>query len=582
MCGIAGGMTTNGAVPLDSVLTSLQTSLRHRGPDGSGRHTADAVGLVHTRLAIIDPAHGAQPFVSEQGVAVIANGEIYNDLEIRQTLASQTYRTQSDNESILHAYLSEGVAYTSLLRGMFAVAVYDPRSRTLILSRDPFGIKPLYYTETPTGFWFASEAQALVKAGLLAATENTTARDELLALQFSNSDETALAGIRRVPPGTTLLVRNGKILDRIQTDAIARQAEASGDAASEFEALLFDSVRVHLRSDVPYGIFLSGGLDSAAVLTAMAEFEEQPVIAYTAGFANSSVHDERTQAALVAAATGADHRPIEISESDFWNTLPAIAACLDDPVADYAAIPTYHLAKAASQDVKVVLTGEGGAEVLGGYGRYRSGQRPWPFRKAPWARHALARVNVLRSSSKTWRSAIVAQENDIEAQPWSRLQKLQGLDIATWLPNDLLTKVDRCLMAHGVEGRVPFLDRSFASFAFHLKDNEKISGRLGKNILRQWLAEKMPISQPFARKRGFSVPVGGWIQSYGKVLGPLVADQPGVVRICEPSRVTDLFKSINTRTAFSAWVLLFYALWHQCHILGIGHAGSVAEVLAES
>ena len=574
-------MTKNGVVPSDAVLTSFQSSLLHRGPDGLGRHTADAVGLVHTRLAIIDPAHGAQPFVSEEGVAVVANGEIYNDLEIRQTLASQTYQTQSDNESILHAYLSEGAAYANRLRGMFAAVLYDPRSKTLILSRDSFGIKPLYYAETSTGFWFASEAQALVKAGLVVATENTTARDELLALQFSNSDETIFSGIRRVSPGATLIVRNGQIVDRLQNDAITHHIGAGGEAISELEALWFDSVRVHRRSDVPYGIFLSGGLDSAAVLTAMTAFEEQPVIAYTAGFADSSVHDERAQAALVAAAVGADHRPIEITADDFWNTLPAIAACLDDPVADYAVLPTYLLAKAASQDVKVVLTGEGGDEVLGGYGRYRSGQRPWPFRKASWARHTLARAAVLRTPSKTWRSVIAAKEKEIEAQPLSRLQKLQRLDIETWLPNDLLTKVDRCLMAHGVEGRVPFLDRPFASFVFHLKDSEKISGHLGKHILRRWLAEKMPVSQPFARKRGFSVPVGAWIQSQGGVLGPLVAQQPGVARVCEPSHVIELFKSINKRTAFSAWVLLFYALWHQCHIVGIGHAGSITDVLAE-
>ncbi len=581
MCGIAGGMTKNGVVPSDAVLTSFQSSLMHRGPDGFGRHTADAVGLIHTRLAIIDPAHGAQPFVSEDGVVVVANGEIYNDLEIRQTLASQTYRTQSDNESILHAYLSEGASYANRLRGMFAAALYDPRSKTLILSRDPFGIKPLYFAETSTGFWFASEAQALVKAGLVDATENTTARDELLALQFSNSDETIFSGIRRVWPGATLIVRNGEIVDRLQNDAITHHDGAGGGTISELEALWFDAVRVHRRSDVPYGVFLSGGLDSAAVLTAMTAFEEQPVIAYTAGFADSSVHDERAQAALVAAAVGADHRTIEITKDDFWNTLPAIAACLDDPVADYAVLPTYLLAKAASQDVKVVLTGEGGDEVLGGYGRYRSGQRPWPFRKAPWARHALARADVLRTPSTSWRSVIAAKEKDIETQSWSRLQKLQRLDIETWLPNDLLTKVDRCLMAHGIEGRVPFLDRSFASFAFHLKDREKISGRLGKHILRRWLAEKMPVSQPFARKRGFSVPVGAWIQSQGVVLGPLVAQQSGVARVCEPSRVIELFKSINNRTAFSAWVLLFYALWHQCHIIGVGHAGSVTDVLAE-
>jgi asparagine synthase (glutamine-hydrolysing) len=581
MCGIAGGMSKTGHPPSDKILSALEAALRHRGPDGKGRHVADHVGLVHTRLAIIDPAEGAQPFVSTDGVAVVANGEIYNDLELRKDLNTSAYQTGSDNESILHLYLRYGTAFAKHLRGMYAVAVYDPRNKSLVLARDPFGIKPLYVADSPSGFWFASEPQALVSAGLIHSEENPTARDELLALQFTCGPETALRGIWRLSPGETFVVRDGQITERRRIASVASYVPAEPNPIEAFDRLWEDSIRTHRRSDVPYGVFLSGGTDSAAVVAAMAALEDRPVIAYTAGFVGGNFHDERDQAAVIAAAAGADHRPIEISATDFWTHLPAIVACMDDPVADYAIIPTYLLAKAAVKDVKVVLTGEGGDEVFAGYGRYRAGRRPWPFRKSPWSRNVLARAGVLREQSTKWRDSIASKEAALSDEPGSNLQKLQALDMAHWLPDDLLLKVDRCLMAHGVEGRVPFLDGPLAAFGFHLPDHDKIHGRLGKWTLRRWLSEKMPEALPFSRKRGFSVPVGHWIAHQGPALASLVSKQSGVAGCCDPAAVARMFNSLRPETAFPAWVLLFYALWHQCHILGLPHDGSVLDVLAQ-
>lgn len=581
MCGIAGGMTKSGLSPDLSILKKMQAALGHRGPDGEGHLVQDGVGLVHTRLAIIDVDGGVQPFVSDEGVALVANGEIYNDLELRNEYRDAVYQTSSDNESILHSYLQNETLFPLDMRGMYAAALYDARNQSLILARDPFGIKPLYYFETPDAFWFASEPQVFVAAGLVKPGQHDAARDQLLALQFTCGEDTIFVDVKRVAPGESLVVRRGEIVEIQRLSALPNKPTHRPSSADAFDAKWMDAVDVHRRSDVPYGVFLSGGTDSAAVLAAMAALEDRPVVAYTAGFSGSTVHDERSQAAVVAEAVGADHRCIEVTADDFWQSLPAIAQTMDDPVADYAIVPTYLLAKAAAQDVKVVLTGEGGDEVLGGYGRYRAGRRPWPFRKQPWSRHVLERAGVLRTYDKKWRAFISATEQEVGMQSWSRLQKMQAVDVAHWLPNDLLTKVDRCLMAHGVEGRVPFLDGPFAGYAFDLPDAEKIQGRLGKMVLRRWLDKVLPASQPFARKRGFSVPVGEWISEKGEALAPLVSSQPGVAASCESAAVSHLFKSLTPDTAFAAWALLFYALWHQCHMVGVNPSGTVQDVLAQ-
>lgn len=581
MCGIAGGMGKNGSPPSPEILGKLTDALRHRGPDGDGQYVADHIGFVHTRLAIIDLEHGDQPFVSSEGVALVANGEIYNDLEIRNGLTESAFQTGSDNESILHLYLKHGVEFASKLNGMYAAALYDPRSKSLVLARDLFGIKPLYTVETEDGFWFASEPQALIAAKVVVAEENEEARDQLLALQYTCGSETAFRNIRRVEPGETLIVRDGRIVNRLRMDPLLKRMAVGGPTTQTFERLWMSAVDRHRRSDTPYGLFLSGGVDSAALLAAMAKLEDQPVVAYTAGFAGGDFHDERDHAGVVARAAGADHRAIEVTAADFWADLPAMVACMDDPVADYAIVPTYALAKAAKEDVKVVLTGEGGDEIFAGYGRYRAGLRPWPFQKKPWSRHSFGKVNVLRHQTETWRDHINQSEREFEVKDWSKLQALQALDIAHWLPNDLLTKVDRCLMAHGLEGRVPFLDRDLAAFGFNSADEDKIKGRLGKQVVRHWLAKEMPEAQAYSKKRGFSVPVGHWIGQQGKALAPLVSNQAGVAAVCEPEAVHHLFSNITSETAFPAWQLLFYALWYQVHVAGLPRNGSVFEVLSQ-
>jgi asparagine synthase (glutamine-hydrolysing) len=586
MCGIAGIMTTDGTAPEQTALDAMQAALRHRGPDGAGQYSGNGIGMVHTRLAIIDLETGDQPIISPDGTALIANAEIYNYLELRETLGEAPLKTRSDCEPALYLYRRHGIDFADQLRGMYAIAIYDPGEEQLLLARDPFGIKPIYYIEGPFGFAFASEPTALIKAGLVPAGLVEQPLHEMLQMQFTTGRASIHSNISRVLPGETLVIAQGRIVDRRRRGALPLSPPRRLDetaALAKLEQVLLDSVEVHQRSDVPYGMFLSGGIDSSALLTLMARLNDQPVRAFTAGFSGTKTHDERAQARALANHLGAEHYEVSFDESDFWSLLPQVAAVIDDPAADYAVLPTYKLAAAARQaGLKVVLSGEGGDELFAGYGRYRDAQRPWWVGGPRTMRRTgrFDRLGVLRESSDSWRDGIRAAESTLGAADLSRLQLAQAIDCAAWLPNDLLIKLDRCLMAHGVEGRTPFLDPMVADFAYRLPDELKLRDGRGKYLLRRWLANANPVAKPFARKHGFTVPAAEWIRGRGNELGPLVAAQPGIEAIARPDQVAALYQKGGKREGFAAWTLLFYALWHRRHVLGAAPQGDVFETLA--
>ena len=534
-------------------------------------------------MAVIDLETGDQPFHLEDGTALIANAEIYNYIELRQELANVRFTSKSDCEVALHLYGRDGDGFATQLRGMYAIAIHDPGERRLLLARDPFGIKQLYYTEGSFGFAFASEPQALIASGIVAADIRSEAAMELLQLQFTTGRETVFPSIYRVLPGETLIVESGRIARRLRRSSLPEGPPEEVDevtALARLEAALMDSVEIHQRSDVPYGMFLSGGVDSSAVIALMAKLNDQPVRAFTVGFSDTGAVDERDHARAVAAAVGAEHIEIDFTEQDFWNTLPQIARVMDDPVADYAELPTYKLASVASQDLKVILCGEGGDELFGGYGRYRSMMRPWwRYRRAMRSRGALEGLGVARKETRDWRKGVAASESVAGVMGRTPLQVAQATDCADWLAHDLLIKLDRCLMAHGVEGRTPMLDSAVAEAVFRLPDRLKVRGRVGKWILRKWLDGVLPESKPFSPKRGFTVPVGEWLIRKGATLGPLVARQAGVADLCRPDAVEKIFVSNRRRAGYAAWVLLFYALWHRYHVEGVRGDGDIFDLL---
>ncbi|HQT46526.1 MAG: asparagine synthase (glutamine-hydrolyzing) [Acidocella sp. 20-63-7] len=579
MCGIAGLSLASGAAVDAGLLTRLAAALAHRGPDGSGCFVTGEVALVHTRLAIIDLATGDQP-ISNGPLTLIANGEIYNYKVLKETLPGP-FATMSDCEPPLKLFARASADYTKFLRGMYAIALHDGAFHTLTLSRDLFGIKPLYIAQTAQGLAFASEPQVLLDSGLVARGVDAQKLHELLNLQFTTGAQSIFSGIQRVTPGETLTVRRGKIIRRARlpfpTPASPPTSEAN--ALARLDAVLQETVDLHQRSDVPYGMFLSGGIDSSAILAMMARLNATPVLAYTAGFDEPGIADEREAAAITAKAVGARHERIEIGQKMVWEHLPEIVAAMDDPVADYAIIPSWFLARRARQDVKVILSGEGGDEMFAGYGRYRAAARLLG-RKKMRAKGVFDGLELLRNNSPTWRDGIAAAE--IAHKSPSRLQTVRHVDIADWLPHDLLLKLDRCLMAHGIEGRTPFIDPEIAAFAFSLPDKMLVRRGLGKYLLRLWLEKNLPTARPFAKKQGFDVPVGAWIAAQSKPLGELLARQPVIAELAQPDKVQALLaRAGEKRFGFAAWVLLFTALWHRRHVLNLPPAGDVFTTLRD-
>lgn len=584
MCGIAGIMRRDKAgEAIGATLDRFAEALAHRGPDGRGHYARGAVGLVQTRLAIVDVAGGDQPFFEPGGAALIANGEIYNDLALRRDLADVEFASGSDCETALHLYRRHGLAFADLLRGMYAIAIHDPAAGRLVLTRDPFGIKPLYYVETNVCFAFASEPQALLALGLVDRAVEPAARAELLQLQFTTGRDTIFPGIKRVLPGETLVIVEGRIIERRRRAALPSGGPVAIEDEAALEALdgiLRGSVAAHCRSDVPYGAFLSGGIDSALVLSYVKEHAGGRPIAFTVGFDGAGVADERAAAARIAETVGAEHVAIGFDESDFWTLLPRVAAAMDDPAADYATLPTFKLAIEAAKSVKVVLTGEGGDELFAGYGRYRSLMRPWWLGgRQPRGRGAFDEVKGAAGVLAGWRDGVAATEATEAVGGRTRLQAAQAVDCADWLPNDLLTKLDRCLMAHGLEGRTPFLDPEVAQFAFKLPDRLKLRHGVGKHLPRLLAARRLPILEAGAAKKGFTVPVAGWIAARAATLAPLVARQAGVAALFDAGTVGAVFADRGKRGGFAAWTLLFYALWHRHHIEAAPIAASVFDAL---
>jgi asparagine synthase (glutamine-hydrolysing) len=563
MCGIAGQL--GGA---DARVGPMISALTHRGPDGIRVEETAAAALAHARLSIIDLEGGWQP-LHAAGSTVVGNGEIYNYVELaRDHQLADQLATGSDFEPFLHLYAREGEAAFDRLRGMYALCLLGADGRAW-LARDPFGIKPLYVMEHAAGLAFASEPRAFFEAGLMARVLDERAASELLAFNYTLGAGTMFHGLRRLAPGEVMEVRDGRIVSGWRRPWLAAPLIPRDERRllSELDQVLEDTVRVHQRSDVPYGLFMSGGIDSTTIATLMARLNERPVTAYTCGFDAPGAADERAIAERVARALDLDWRETHFTEADFWHVLPEVAWALDDPTADYATLPTYKLAEAAKGTLTVVLTGEGGDELFGGYGRYRRALRPaWlggrPAEPRPDDPTMLQR----------WRAEAAAPAGI------SPLQQAQWADIATWLPNDLLLKLDRCLMAHGLEGRTPFLDPQVAAFAFPLPDRCKVRGRYGKWLLRKWLERHCPAAEPWARKQGFTVPVEAWIAPRAADLARRIGGLEAVRKLRSADEVAAAFAPGATG---QRWPLLFFAVWSLIHLEGASPKEALSAVVGE-
>ena len=566
MCGIAGILGVTDPEVAEREVRKMIERIAHRGPNGIRVESGPGWCVAHARLSIIDLEGGWQP-LHAAGSTIIGNGEIYNYVELAEEFQlKDKLSTGSDFEPLLHIYAQEGEKAFERLRGMYAFCLIGGDGRTWLV-RDGFGIKPLYTEHGPLGMRFASESAAF--GDRFTDDPMHMAHAQLLALGYSLEGVGEPEFDREGPGFVTACGDHG--VPSISSKRLDWKAASSPPAPTDDEsallaldAILEDSVKVHQRSDVPYGLFLSGGIDSTTIATLMSRLNERPVTAFTCGFDVPEARDERGAAERIAKALNLDWRETSFGEEDFWRIAPQVARYLDDPTTDYACLPTYKLAEAAKGTLTVVLSGEGGDELFAGYGRYRRALRPsWlggrpaePQIDAPFLKENDDAEWVL----DRWRNAAKPPHG------LTPLQRAQYADIVTWLPNDLLLKLDRMLMAHGLEGRTPFLDREVAGFAFNLPDRMKVRGKFGKYILRKWLERHCPAAEPWAKKKGFTVPVTAWIAPRAGDLGPRIAGVKAVAEVCNVDGVRAVFT--DPAQAHNRWPLMFFALWSLIHLEG--------------
>jgi asparagine synthase (glutamine-hydrolysing) len=568
MCGIAGIFDLEKRRPVDeALLVKMRDAIRHRGPDGEGLHLEPGVGLAHRRLSIIDVAGGQQPLYNEDGsVVVVFNGEIYNYRGLVNELESRghVFRTHSDTEVIVHAWEEWGEASVERLSGMFAYALWDRNRRQGFLARDRVGIKPLYYAELGCGrVAFGSELKALLALPDLSRDIDARAVEEYFAYGYVAEPRSVFRGVSKLPPGHTLTLEAGRPLAPRRYWDLRFDSRVEGpeeEIADELVLRLRASVSSHLMSEVPLGAFLSGGVDSSAVVAMMAHVSDDRVNTCSIRFGESEF-DESRYAAEVAERYHTNHFSAFVDPDDF-ELLDRLASLYDEPFADSSAMPTYRVSELARKRVTVALSGDGGDESFGGYRRYRwhtyeervRGLVPEELRaplfgllgrvypKADWAPKVLRAKSTLEAlaldpiqgyfhsvsilgdglRARLFRGsfrrelqgyhAIDVLRRHLSNAPDHPLSRVQYLDVKTYLPGDILTKVDRASMAHSLEVRVPILDHELLEWVASLPPETKLRGREGKYLFKQAMEPYLSRELLYRPKMGFAVPLASWFR----------------------------------------------------------------------
>ncbi|HVL69550.1 MAG TPA: asparagine synthase (glutamine-hydrolyzing) [Vicinamibacterales bacterium] len=622
MCGIAGFADRHHAPARKeadfALVHRMCDVIRHRGPDDEGIHVEAGVGLGMRRLSIIDLSTGHQPIHNEdESVWLVFNGEIYNYRELRRDLEARGHRfyTSSDTETIVHAYEEWGEDCFARLRGMFGIALWDRRSHTLLLARDRAGIKPLHYAEHGDRLFFGSELKSLLAAGAVDGAIDVASLDHYLSFLYTPRDRSIFKGVQKLPPGHLLRWQHGRLAVRAYWEIEARETFTGGaeEAAQELRRVLADAVRSHMVADVPLGAFLSGGVDSSVVVGLMAEASDRPVKTFSIGF-DEPQYDELEYARTVAAHFGTDHHEFVV-RPDALGILDQLIDHFDEPFADSSAIPTWYVSEIARRHVTVVLSGDGGDELFGGYDRYLPHPRvewfdslPVPGRRQlaaavwPLLPHGVQGKNFLRhvsrdSDRRFLDSVSFFHEDEKEAlytpefraslrgvsaqatlarhferfralPPQSRMMRF---DFETYLPEDVLTKVDRMSMAHSIESRVPLLDNEVIHFAATLPAALKIHNGRRKHVLKEAVKDMLPPGILDRRKQGFGIPLGVWFRGgltnvFADVLGSARARQRGYFQPAFIDRLVQEHLSGRRDHTLRLWQLLVFELWHRHYV----------------
>ena len=640
MCGITGIIDpTLRSDEIDARLHQMNDVIVHRGPDDSGHVVGDGMGIGMRRLSIIDVGGGHQPIDNEAGdIHVICNGEIYNFIDLRNELiaAGHRFKTGSDAEVIVHLYEDYGDDCFSHLRGMFGAAIWDQRRGRIVLGRDPVGKKPLFYAQQGERFWFGSEMKSLLAAEPRLSEPDYRTLGHFFQFSYIPEPDTVYRDILRLPAGHVGVFEQGRFTTRPfwTLDFDPEESASEQDWIERLDAELADAVRVRLHSEVPLGVFLSGGLDSSAVVAYAHRAGLDPIKTFTIGF-DRPEWDESEDALRVAQHYGTDHHMLRINEADlcasFDSTLQAITRHCDEPFGDSSAIPTYEVSRLAREHVTVILSGDGGDELFAGYSSYRGSLFAERYRRMvpyPIGRHILpglagaaARIlpgglhykalrvsKVLRDSAlpiqqayrdKTsiWRAGelrdlmserLCADDDYLGEQYmpdplWQTLQRtdrdlvsrLSEIDIQSYMRDDILVKVDRMSMAHSLEVRSPILDYKVVELAARMPTRMKIRGSEGKYVFRQLMKDKLPPRTIRKGKQGFAVPLRDWFRGdLRESVHDRLTSESGLPSNMFSRDTVDRVLSEHDRGvrdhSHKIWLLLAFAAWHETYQCGGG------------
>jgi asparagine synthase (glutamine-hydrolysing) len=629
MCGIAGFVTLDPDPLAEAILERMTSAIRHRGPDDSGAYADGRAALGHRRLSIIDLATGRQPMSNEDGgLWITYNGEIFNHADLRPALerAGHVYKSRSDTETILHAYEEHGAECVKLFRGMFSFAIWDRGKRRLFCARDRLGIKPFYYFWNGRLFAFASEIKALLEHPAISPAFEDTLLPEYLAFGYISEERTLFSGIRRLMPGHTLALDLGEESPRLDIrrywDVPPPEPEEHHDDAwwiAECRRRLEETVRMRLMSDVPLGMFLSGGVDSSAIAALIRRMTSGPVETFSVGYREEQF-SELGYARRVAEAIGTKHHEIAVGMEDFFNALPGLIWHEDEPITWPSSVSLYFVSRLASERVKVVLTGEGSDELFAGYNRYRMYElnRRWlaaygllPEAVRRWIRGRVASSGLLSANARrklqhtflgrgetlealyldNFYSAFPIAEQRLllreepvaspyrsylgywnAARPYSLLQQMLYADQKTYLA-ELLMKQDQMSMASSIESRVPFLDHQFVEFASRVPDSLKIRDGQAKYIVKKAVEDLLPREIIYRKKMGFPTPLRQWLLAPAAApLLRLLRSRDGLLAGYVKQDALDDLLARHTRGVEDAtdriWRLLNLQLWGDVFILG--------------
>jgi asparagine synthase (glutamine-hydrolysing) len=606
MCGISGLFYFERARAVaEEQLHQMRQAIRHRGPDDFGIYLDRNVGLAFNRLSIIDLSGGHQPMCNEDGtVWIVFNGEIYNFAELRQDLIARghVFKTRSDTETLIHLWEEFGEESPKKLRGMFGYAIWDSRQRILFIARDRLGIKPVYYFQDRNCLAFASEMKALLELPQVGREVDQQSLAQYLRHRYVIAPRTMLSSIRKLEPGHTLTVRESGVSTRryweMPLDAPREIGEA--EALEEFGALLDETMRQHLVSDVPLGAFLSGGLDSSSVVALMAKAGVADIKTFSIGY--DAPESELPYARIVADAFHTDHHELILSATGFRDVLPKIVWSMDEPIGNEASLPLFLIAEFARKKVTVALSGEGADEILGGYDMYRTMLAYEGLNRVPLAGVAGKLLHRFGGQGKLQKygsmlglpleerypglsrvfpphripelmTAPVTAESPVpgfyrQSEGLPPLARMNFLDIKTWLADDLLVKADRMSMACSLELRVPFLDHKVVEFAFRLPSSLKIRGKTPKYLLKKYMAPTLPEAIIHRTKKGFPVPVNSWFRNdLAGFAREILLDPAGpsadffaraeIERLFDAQQVRDQSQQIYALIVFDQWHRLF-------------------------